>query len=198
MARLLSDFVDSRACCAGQNLHQRNHHDNPFACYTGSRNIDHVCSQFQFQLLISHNFAVAALLIYTIHRYRYHEVRIRRHTLVGPFTPATKINPQSQYWPRHLHQSMYHNLQQRYHSAIHDIHEILIDMALDQRLMPPPPPSNSSVAALRSTASTPSLRSSREGSLTPMGRGDAPGGNVRVVVRVRGFLPRGMCYGHIE
>ena len=42
-----------------------------------------------------------------------------------------------------------------------------------------------------SSASTPSLRS-REGSVTPIGRMDAPGGNVRVVVRVRGFLPRGM------
>lgn len=62
-------------------------------------------------------------------------------------------------------------------------------MALDQRLMP----SNSSVAALRSTASTPSLRSSREGSMGRAG-GDVAGGggNVKVVVRVRGFLPRGM------
>jgi hypothetical protein len=47
------------------------------------------------------------------------------------------------------------------------------------------------VATGRSSASTPSLRS-REGSVTPIGRMDAPGGNVRVVVRVRGFLPRGM------
>jgi hypothetical protein len=57
-------------------------------------------------------------------------------------------------------------------------------MALDPRLMP-------GVAAemrsVRSSASTPSLRS-REGSV---GRMEGPGGNVRVVVRVRGFLPRG-------
>lgn len=57
-------------------------------------------------------------------------------------------------------------------------------MALDPRLMP-------SVASLRSSASTPSLRS-RDGSI--MGRMDAPGGNVRVVVRVRGFLPRGTLF----
>ena len=41
---------------------------------------------------------------------------------------------------------------------------------------------------VRSSASTPSLRS--RGSDMTMGR-DAPGGNVRVVVRVRAFLPRG-------
>jgi len=70
---------------------------------------------------------------------------------------------------------------------IHAIEQRLTDMALDTRLMP----SNSNVVALRSTASTPSLRSSREGSVTPMCRGDGPGGNVKVVVRVRGFLPRG-------
>ncbi|KFY93891.1 hypothetical protein V498_04189 [Pseudogymnoascus sp. VKM F-4517 (FW-2822)] len=59
-------------------------------------------------------------------------------------------------------------------------------MALDPRLMP-------GVAAelrsIRSSASTPSLRS-RDGSVTPVGNRMEPGGNVRVVVRVRGFLPR--------
>lgn len=45
--------------------------------------------------------------------------------------------------------------------------------------------------SIRSSASTPSLRS-RDGAVTPtMGGLLAPGGNVRVVVRVRGFLPRG-------
>lgn len=60
-------------------------------------------------------------------------------------------------------------------------------MALDPRLMP----GVASEMRLRSSASTPSLRS-REGSVASMGRMDAPGGNVKVVVRVRGFLPRGM------
>ena len=58
-------------------------------------------------------------------------------------------------------------------------------MALEPRLMPGVA---AEVRSLRSTASTPSLRS-REG--TPVGRMEPPGGNVKVVVRVRGFLPRG-------
>ncbi len=82
---------------------------------------------------------------------------------------------------------MYLNLKQRFWTAIYDIDETLIGMALDPRLMP-------GVAAemrsVRSSASTPSLRS-RDGSIGPFGTMDGPGGNVRVVVRVRGFLPRG-------
>lgn len=58
--------------------------------------------------------------------------------------------------------------------------------------------STASAAALRSTASSPSLRA-REGVVVPVGRQDGissptPGGNVRVVVRVRKFLPRGMFF----
>lgn len=82
---------------------------------------------------------------------------------------------------------MYLHLQQRFHDAILDINDTLIGMALDSRLMPGVAVEMQSA---RSTASTPSLRS-REGSVTPVGRMDAPGGNVRVVVRVRAFLPRG-------
>ncbi|MCJ1363569.1 Kinesin [Acarospora aff. strigata] len=61
-------------------------------------------------------------------------------------------------------------------------------MALDGRAFP-------GIAAearqLKSSASSPSLRS-RESAVIPMGRStpDMGGGNVRVVVRVRGFLPR--------
>ncbi|KAF4631017.1 hypothetical protein G7Y89_g7124 [Cudoniella acicularis] len=80
---------------------------------------------------------------------------------------------------------MYRNLQQRFHETIQNINDSLIAMALDPRLMP-------GVAAemrlIRSSASTPSLRS-RDGSVSSL-RMDTPGGNVRVVVRVRGFLPR--------
>jgi hypothetical protein len=47
------------------------------------------------------------------------------------------------------------------------------------------------VSQIRSSASTPSLRS-RDGSLPHM-KMDA-GGNVRVVVRVRAFLPRGTLF----
>ncbi|KAG5986077.1 hypothetical protein E4U43_005674 [Claviceps pusilla] len=60
-------------------------------------------------------------------------------------------------------------------------------MALDARLMPstptPHPPSH-----VRSSASTPSLRS-RDGNVPLLSRMDG-GGNVKVVVRVRAFLPR--------
>jgi hypothetical protein len=82
---------------------------------------------------------------------------------------------------------MYQNLQQRFSETILDINDTLIGMSLDPRLMPGVAVEMRSV---RSSASTPSLRS-REGSVTPIGRMDAPGGNVRVVVRVRAFLPRG-------
>ncbi|MCJ1457671.1 Kinesin [Mycoblastus sanguinarius] len=60
-------------------------------------------------------------------------------------------------------------------------------MALDPRGFP----GVAEVRQLKSSASTPSLRS-RESQLVPMGRStpDNGGGNVRVVVRVRGFLPR--------
>ncbi|KAK3190609.1 hypothetical protein K4F52_003300 [Lecanicillium sp. MT-2017a] len=73
-------------------------------------------------------------------------------------------------------------------------------MALDARLMPAaaaaastsststPPPASPDVRAIRSTASTPSLRS-RDGTLPLLARMDG-GGNVRVVVRVRAFLQR--------
>lgn len=84
--------------------------------------------------------------------------------------------------------SMYRNFQARLNETISGICDSLTGMALDPRLMP-------GVAAemrtIRSSASTPSLRS-REGSVGLSGRMDTPGGNVRVVVRVRGFLPRGM------
>ncbi|KAL9131805.1 MAG: hypothetical protein Q9217_000332 [Psora testacea] len=61
-------------------------------------------------------------------------------------------------------------------------------MALDHRGFPG---IISSFAPLKSSASTPSLRS-RDSELVPMGSStpDHGGGNVRVVVRVRGFLPR--------
>ncbi|KAL6721600.1 hypothetical protein ACLMJK_000704 [Lecanora helva] len=61
-------------------------------------------------------------------------------------------------------------------------------MALDPRGFPG---IVADVRQLKSSASTPSLRS-RESELVPMARAtpDSGGGNVRVVVRVRGFLPR--------
>ncbi|KAI4092582.1 MAG: hypothetical protein LQ344_003428 [Seirophora lacunosa] len=61
-------------------------------------------------------------------------------------------------------------------------------MALDPRAFPGVA---SEARQLKSSASTPSLRS-RESELVPVGKmtSDHGGGNVRVVVRVRGFLPR--------
>lgn len=78
----------------------------------------------------------------------------------------------------------------RYRSVISDIQTCLEDMALDPRGFPGV---HSEARQLKSSASTPSLRS-RESELVPMGRStpDNGGGNVRVVVRVRGFLPRGI------
>jgi hypothetical protein len=82
---------------------------------------------------------------------------------------------------------MYANWKQKCRDITHQIQLQLIQMALDPRLMPGVA---SELRTIRSSASTPSLRS-REGSVTPIGRMD-PGGNVRVVVRVRAFLPRGI------
>ena len=78
----------------------------------------------------------------------------------------------------------YPHLQQRTIDVIDHIYETLSGM-LEPCLIPSP-----DMRAIRSSASTPSLRS-RDGTLPPHMRMD-PGGNVRVVVRVRAFLPRGM------
>ncbi|KAL2197389.1 P-loop containing nucleoside triphosphate hydrolase protein [Corynascus similis CBS 632.67] len=78
---------------------------------------------------------------------------------------------------------------ERFRDVVADINETLIGISLEPRLMP-----NSAgyldVAprSVRSCASTPSLRS-RDGTVPLHARAD-PGGNVRVVVRVRAFLPR--------
>ena len=78
----------------------------------------------------------------------------------------------------------------RYKELVDEITTTLTAMALDGRAFP-------GIAAearqLKSSASSPSLRS-RESAVIPMGRStpDMGGGNVRVVVRVRGFLPRGL------
>lgn len=73
----------------------------------------------------------------------------------------------------------------RFRESIDDIYETLIGISLEPLLMPS---SATDVRTVRSSASTPSLRS-RDGTVPPHARMD-PGGNVRVVVRVRAFLPR--------
>ncbi|KAI1767500.1 P-loop containing nucleoside triphosphate hydrolase protein [Hypoxylon sp. FL1150] len=75
----------------------------------------------------------------------------------------------------------------RTNDIIIDIRRQLVGM-LDPRLMPSPSAATPEMRAIRSSASTPSLRS-RDGILPAHMRMDA-GGNVRVVVRVRAFLPR--------
>ena len=84
---------------------------------------------------------------------------------------------------------MYMLQRQRYQELISSIEEDLEAMALDLRAFPGVV---SGSQLLKSSASTPSLRS-RESELVEMGRStpDNGAGNVRVVVRVRGFLPRG-------
>lgn len=113
-----------------------------------------------------------------------------------PFRQATEQAPAGdpQSLPRActsvLNNLMYSNLEQRFRDVVGDIHDTLIGISLDPRLMP-----NSAgyldVAQrhVHSGASTPSLRS-RDGTVPPHARVDG-GGNVRVVVRVRAFLPRG-------
>ena len=84
---------------------------------------------------------------------------------------------------------MYASQRARYNLLLCEIKQRLQDMALDHRAFPG---IVTEVRQLKSSASTPSLRS-RESELVPMARTppDNGGGNVRVVVRVRGFLPRG-------
>ena len=83
---------------------------------------------------------------------------------------------------------MYASQLLRYREIIQGVQYLFQDMALDSRAFP-------GVAGQirpKSSASSPSLRS-RESEIVTMGRStpDNGGGNVKVVVRVRGFLPRG-------
>lgn len=101
--------------------------------------------------------------------------------------PAT-ANPCKQTGQSSRPAGMYHILQQRSRDIISDLEETLIGICLDPRLMPNVATSDVQ-RTVRSSASTPSLRA-RDGSIPMHARMD-PGGNVRVVVRVRAFLPRG-------
>ena len=84
---------------------------------------------------------------------------------------------------------MYALQQLRFRDLIDTVAVAFQDMALDPRAYPGVA---TDFRSLKSSASTPSLRS-RESEIVPMGRSTADngGGNVRVVVRVRGFLSRG-------
>ena len=84
----------------------------------------------------------------------------------------------------------------RFRVIICDIFSRLEDMALDPRAYPGVVAQN---RPLGSSASIPSLRS-RESEVVPlrMSTPDNGGGNVRVVVRVRGFLPRGILHSFLH
>ncbi len=84
---------------------------------------------------------------------------------------------------------MFTHERQRYRELVDEITDTLTAMALDSRAFPG---IAAEVRQLKSSASSPSLRS-RESAVVPMGSStpDIGGGNVRVVVRVRGYLPRG-------
>lgn len=84
---------------------------------------------------------------------------------------------------------MYVSLQLRFRQIVRHITNHLEDMAFDRRAYPGVA---TDLRHIKSSASTPSMRS-RESELVPMAPAtlDSGGGNVRVVVRVRGFLPRG-------
>lgn len=79
----------------------------------------------------------------------------------------------------------------RFKSVVFEVTELLEEMALDARGFP----GVATEVRPKSSASSPSLRS-RDSEFITMGSStpDNGGGNVRVVVRVRGFLPRGECY----
>ena len=86
---------------------------------------------------------------------------------------------------------MYAHERLRYRATIYEIHATLRAMALDARAFPGV---IADVRQLKSSASTPSLRSRESSEVLPIRSmtPDGGAGNVRVVVRVRGFLPRGV------
>ncbi len=88
---------------------------------------------------------------------------------------------------------MYVSLQNRYRAAIDECYQLLEEAV---NMAPPGRAINANArpqTPTLSTASSPSLRSRTPVSvpMTPMSSNTNPGGNVKVVVRVRGFLPRG-------
>lgn len=87
---------------------------------------------------------------------------------------------------------MHSSRRQRYREVVDDISETLLGISFEPRLMPSPA---IDPRTIRSSASTPSLRS-RDGTVPLHARMDN-GGNVRVVVRVRAFLPRGISGSHL-
>lgn len=88
---------------------------------------------------------------------------------------------------------MFNLLQLRFRNTIVDIEDTLYEISLEPRLMPNSPDVHQ--RQTRSNVSTPTLRPRDDtaSSLVPKD----PGANVRVVVRVRAFLPRGKLEIHV-
>lgn len=86
---------------------------------------------------------------------------------------------------------MHHHRRQRSKQLVHDVQTRLGDMALDPRLGRGLP---HKAHSFESTASAPSLRAPDPGPLPVEGAAgaDQDGGNVKVVVRVRAFVKRGV------
>jgi hypothetical protein len=90
---------------------------------------------------------------------------------------------------------MYAHLHRRFQLTVEDCIELLEAMA-PARIHPEPVPVR---AAIPSSASSPSLRSKEMVVVPVMSPAPvSPGGNFKVVVRVRGFLQRGIVRIRIE
>lgn len=91
---------------------------------------------------------------------------------------------------------MYNTLRLRSILSLRHLCQQFEEMALDQRYASPHSPSfynHDSGSPLLSTASAPSLRSPNPVYMQMARMNEPQGGNVKVVVRVRNFLSRGMC-----
>ena len=108
---------------------------------------------------------------------------------------STSENPTTPPLTKLYQRCMYAAIVLRHRSDILKIQQQLRDMALDPRAFPGGGGGSSPDVSYRSTASAPSLRA-RESEVVAMGRNtpDNAGGNVKVVVRVRGFLQRGEAH----
>ena len=112
------------------------------------------------------------------------------------FTPELRSEFLELPEPQRKRYCMYATALKRHRSIVEEVQLQLKGMALDPRGFPG---GGSPDVAYRSTASAPSLRA-RESEVIAMGRNtpEHAGGNVRVVVRVRGFLPRGMSSDRLK
>jgi hypothetical protein len=99
---------------------------------------------------------------------------------------ATAVDPQAASKSNHHSRPMHHLRRQRSKEVVKNVEHLLQAMAFDARLL-------GGLRPFESTASAPSLRASESAYRDSMGAtGTDDTGNVKVVVRVRQFIPRGM------